>query len=398
MLDLYTVLDKYSNCIKSKDTLKAYLDDLFPEEKKEINALIKIYECGIAKKIKEKGFIETKETDVYIAKLEKEYSVPKQYAKNGIKKWEKTLADLKKNNKEKFTRLRFEEKYLFYTQGGVPEFELMDIDDNNVEISKFLLYDMENLVVPAKLNEKKVIGIGKKACNNHIEITSLKISDGIQYIDAGAFANCINLKNVILPDTLKRIGRVDEYNEQYTFFSKNIYLGTFANCAIDNIRLPESLEIIGENTFRSCKNLRKIHLPTNIIKVGKYCFHSCRNLENVIISNAMHEIEMGVFYDCSSLKSITISENIKRIKQFAFQQCSSLSEVKLNEGLKEIGISAFRGCGKLKKILIPKTVSNMHKFTFDYSADANLILSCFKQTFAWGYAKKYGIKMEQVSD
>ena len=57
----------------------------------------------------------------------------------------------------------------------------------------------------------------------------------------------------------------------------------FANRGINNIELPNTIEIIEEAAFMGCRNLKKINFPQNLKGIGRSAFIYCSNLSSVTI-------------------------------------------------------------------------------------------------------------------
>ncbi|MBQ3110729.1 MAG: leucine-rich repeat protein [Clostridia bacterium] len=62
---------------------------------------------------------------------------------------------------------------------------------------------------------------------------------------------------------------------------KSIGCSAFENEEIEEVILPESLEIIGDRAFLNCKNIKEIKLPENLIGIGKRAFEGCESLVKV---------------------------------------------------------------------------------------------------------------------
>ena len=273
------------------------------------------------------------------------------------------LSAIRNKDKEKLKNLRFAEEEYVVTLNGM-EYKLKNLGGGKAEICEFITHTSD-ITVPASLDNKKIIGIGKNACYGQHSLKSLTLSNDILYIQPGAFANCINLKKIILNSKLRTLGETNETAKGTPLFLKNHYLGVFANSAIESIDLPESLEIIGDNTFRGCGNLKTIKLPNRIKKISNYCFFNCQRLEQILFPKELYEIENGAFYGCKSLNMVRMPGSLKKIKHFAFQNCNNLTQIVFNDGVKEIGVSAFRGCKKLAKLNLPLSVLNIHKYSFE---------------------------------
>ena len=146
---------------------------------------------------------------------------------------------------------------------------------------------------------------------------------------ASVFEGCAQLKDLILPSNLKKIGD-----------------RMFYNCgSIDAIDIPYAEGEIGENAFCICIGLRYFNIPAAVTKVGNYAFYNCINLRSVTVGGLSQMTEIGnyAFYGCTKLES------------FAFEGGSSLTA---------IGQQAFRNCAALESISIPSTVTSIGSYAF----------------------------------
>jgi hypothetical protein len=81
----------------------------------------------------------------------------------------------------------------------------------------------------------------------------------------------------------------------------------FSNCvSLQNISLPENLNIISTNCFEYCFSLETIVLPQNLEKLGDYCFSNCITLKNVTLSNNLTSFGNDCFYDDKSITNFNI--------------------------------------------------------------------------------------------
>lgn len=69
---------------------------------------------------------------------------------------------------------------------------------------------------------------------------------------------------------------------------------------LDNI-LNNLMSAIPSNCFRTCSALEEIEIPENIEIIGKSAFYRCPNLAKVKIPKTLKVIEEGAFKDCFSL-------------------------------------------------------------------------------------------------
>lgn len=90
---------------------------------------------------------------------------------------------------------------------------------------------------------------------------------------------------------------------------------------LSSITIPNSVEYIGKNAFRCCKNLTQINIPNRVKNIGDYAFSGCPFLKSVILGDGMETIGEGAFYNCESLKSIIINDSVTSIGNWAFSNC-----------------------------------------------------------------------------
>lgn len=100
-------------------------------------------------------------------------------------------------------------------------------------------------------------------------IGELIIPEGTVEIPNQLFQNheCANLTRVVLPNSLRRIG-------------KQAFDGQRKIC--ENIVFPEGLILIGEGAFNSCSQIPSIELPSTIQTIGRTAFDGCYNLSSII--------------------------------------------------------------------------------------------------------------------
>ena len=134
----------------------------------------------------------------------------------------------------------------------------------------------------------------------------------------GAFYNCSNLKNVVLPEDITTIST-------YAFY----------NCGgLTSITIPESVTSIGASAFNGCTNLTSVEIPEGVTSIGSSAFNGCTNLTSVEIPEGVTSIGYGVFTGCSVLTSIVIPDTVTTITgkllgllPGAFDSCTNLTEI-----------------------------------------------------------------------
>lgn len=136
--------------------------------------------------------------------------------------------------------------------------------------------------------------------------------------------------------------------------------------AIDKIKLPETIKVIGENAFSHCLSLREINIPEGTETIGERAFTFCTRLEEIVLPDSVKSIGGSAFSYCKSLVSIKLPGGLEQIPGGFFADCTKLEEIELPEGLKEIGRYSFNRCIALKKIEIPDSVEVLPTYSFNH--------------------------------
>jgi hypothetical protein len=84
--------------------------------------------------------------------------------------------------------------------------------------------------------------------------------------------------------------------------------GAFAfSRKLEKIELPDTVAVIGEHSFRNCRNLISIEsLPTSLSVIGERAFAGCRRLQEIALPSTLTTIGGGAFDGCSSLATLFI--------------------------------------------------------------------------------------------
>ena len=164
------------------------------------------------------------------------------------------------------------------------------------------------------------------------KIKEVVIHDGIKQIKYATFAQCENLKSVILP------GSVEE-----------IHMDAFVGCGLTHINLPKILKIICNNAFYGTE-LEEIKFPDSVEQIGCDAFNSNKNLTKIYLPSSLKIVRQGAFANCTRLQEVVIPEGVQSIREGAFINCINLERVYLPQSLNGIDRNAFACCSKLINI------------------------------------------------
>ena len=255
-------------------------------------------------------------------------------------------------------------------------------------------------------------------------VANLTVSDGIREITDDALFNCPNLKKLVLPETLKRIGALAFYGNQIAELEipagvRQIGDGAFSfsdKQAIKKVSFPNPRLILGKGVLGFKKssgprafnpkywkdyfsdksnakisavtvtcyagstadalyavNVKKNYLKADadtvrtapadrVLKAG--LFDPEELIFELIIPEGVEEIADKALSGLTMLNKVTLPDTLKVIGAHAFDGCRGLSELKLPKGVTQIGEACFAGCVGLKKINLPEGITEIPDYAF----------------------------------
>lgn len=158
------------------------------------------------------------------------------------------------------------------------------INDKGTPVAIFAyLYDMEEIVLPAKLKS----------------------------IGDDAFIFCRSLKSINIPESVQKIG-----------------LRAFFGCSsLKSMKLPIGITEIKSGLLSGCTNLTSIDIPYTTEEIGHNAFSKCTSLKSIELPYSLNNMGISVFYGCTALTSVTIPKNIRYISDYTFNGCNSLESI-----------------------------------------------------------------------
>lgn len=200
----------------------------------------------------------------------------------------------------------------------------------NITIPQYVVNPKNNI-------QYRVLEIGIEAFfETNVESVSIKAN--LERINYRAFEYCKSLREIVLPDSIKKIGEA-----------------AFGFCSIlKSINIPCSLKETPQFCFYKCESLESVTLGDNLTKLEGYSFGGCKKLKNVVLPKELEEIGWYCFQECECLTSIIIPPSVKKIGDESFKSCSRLESVSMLSEDIELHWNAFLDCRKLKYISVPQ--------------------------------------------
>ena len=240
-------------------------------------------------------------------------------------------------------------------------------------------------------------------------IEKIHLYDAVATINKAPFANCANLKEVIVD------GTIDAYvdNTGTTFTKHVVDLGAKLNCNNGNnsyyvegsetnlikyIRadhnnmitdaiskgVPTSITLLGESTPTAVAgwdvtipngvttianyafaygeteeqpqyNIVNVNIPNSVVSIGKYAFAN-QKLKSIKLPNQLVSIGEGAFVNCTNAKdALVIPGTVTTIGAKAFSGVSKIRNVGMNyaTNITVLPDQAFAGCASLRNLRLP---------------------------------------------
>ncbi len=227
---------------------------------------------------------------------------------------------------------------------------------------------------PATVIPNTVTSIGDNAFFYCSGLTSMTIPNSVTSIGCWSFYGCKDLTTVYIPNSVTSIGVETHYsvhNNDTTIYYD--YYNPFQGCSSLSTMNVES----GNPVFDSRDNCNAIiETATNTLKFGCYTtvipntvtiigddsFAYCENLTSIDIPNSVTTIGDNSFCG-SGLKSFDIPNSVTSIGDYAFGACDALTDIHIPNSVTSIGDYAFGACVSLKEVTIPNSLIASERYT-----------------------------------
>lgn len=123
--------------------------------------------------------------------------------------------------------------------------------------------------------------------------------------------------------------------------------------SITKITLPDTIKYIDTGAFADMLALKDINIPVGVLEIGNFAFYECKALTCFTVPGTVEQIGMYAFARCYGLEKVCIQEGVVEIGARAFMDCSNLKEVIMPSSVSRFitadtgysGFDVFSGCG-----------------------------------------------------
>ena len=127
----------------------------------------------------------------------------------------------------------------------------------------------------------------------------------IRYIDQTAFSGCEKLQSVI---GLEESETMKNFNG-------------FHGCVnLEEIKIPQNVEILGASALSGCKKISKIKLPDSCWSISHSAFNGCESLKYIEIPANTELISTNAFKGCKNLVVVFLEDNERKYLEDYYEQ------------------------------------------------------------------------------
>ena len=157
----------------------------------------------------------------------------------------------------------------------------------------------------------------------------------VKEIGESAFYGCSSLTEVVIPNTVTKIGDL-----------------AFAVSGLTEVEIPDSVEHIGVSAFGLCTGLKEVTVPESVTYLGDGAFRYCSSLQSAYVYANVTDLKFRMFYN-----SFQVSGN-------DIYTSSALTKIILPATLQKIDTEALRGNFKLGNIYFMGTEQQWNDLYF----------------------------------
>ena len=214
---------------------------------------------------------------------------------------------------------------------------------------------LTGITVPEGVTE-----IGEEAFSGCTNLANITLSNSLITIGDGAFWNIWALEKIEIPDSVVRIGKQAFQNcirlAKLTLGASVEEIGesAFQSCELKELKLPESLKVLGDRAFRDMYSwemggiyLEQVTIPASVVSIGKSVFTTSEFI--VAEGNNHYMAQDGVLF----------SKDGKTLVSYPSKRDAKDGAYIIPNGVERIASCAFDGDCTLRILTIPASVTTI---------------------------------------
>ena len=172
--------------------------------------------------------------------------------------------------------------------------------------------------------------------------------------------------------------------------------GAFARTAVTIAYIPDSIEVIGQNTFHNCSDLVSVVISasSHLTAIGNNAFSGCSSLRSFYLPTGAESIGSGAFNNCGAIEQFTVAEGNAAYRSENGHLIDSATDTLIRgghnpivpDGVTAIAQAAFRRISGITELYIPVSVRSIGNYLI---ADSTITAVLFQGTEAeWNAIEK----------
>lgn len=208
-------------------------------------------------------------------------------------------------------------------KGVNDEFEFRDETDNTITITKYIGND-STVTIPETISNKTVKTLAENAFAECSNVKNIVLPSSLVNLEFKSLYGCSKLESLTISGnaggSLKYFFGNDESNislsldaitfaEGSTTYSKDLF-DELSATHLFKINLPASLETTPADAFYKCINIKEAYLPEGIKTISSRTFCNCTNLVKVNIPSTVTAIGMNCFANLPNLPYLIVPNSV----------------------------------------------------------------------------------------
>ncbi|MGI6710425.1 MAG: leucine-rich repeat protein [Bacilli bacterium] len=244
------------------------------------------------------------------------------------------------------------------------------IKNNYVYITGIVNNTTKNLVIPSHIYGLEVVAINDYAFMDNNKLESVVLPNTIRKIGRYAFGFCVNLNSINIPSNAIVYEKAFYFTKMVEgidfFIVNNVLLEYYGEDEI--VIVPDGVEKIASKAFYY-KNVIEVKLPNSVTEIETEAF-AYSNLINVEIPASVKTFGADIFKGTPWLKN---QDSSIIFNNYFLTYIGSALEYKIPEGVEKIATNAFFETS-LSRITVPASVVYINDDAFDSKIDEIVFL------------------------
>lgn len=190
------------------------------------------------------------------------------------------------------------------------------------------------------INLSNVVDIDNRAFANCTGITEIKLPATLERLGDNVFDGCTNIKNIY----------VEDGNAQYLDDEGVLYAYVKVEDNPTDMQTP--LALVMYPVGRTPKDETTYKILNNTVQIYDNAFNNCSNIEQIDIPESVYTIGERAFDGCNLKGNLILPNGLSQIKAYAFANNELLAEVSIPKTVTSLATGAFTNCSKLYSVKI----------------------------------------------